>query len=212
WFYGPRLAFDLLPWSVLLPLAAWLFVRREVFRSDAEARFGLMWLLSGLAVLSCASFKRADYLLPIYPGAAFFLGSIGERCYQQCSRQRLITIALGVALCAFPAGWLAYGNQIAAGESDGSDVHRLAQEIRRRAPAPQLVLFFRTEAHALAFHVGPPIDTLLEWENLDVWASRPQTYYVVMPATYARAWPHHLKHGRLQEVLHSAVLAGAYHD
>jgi hypothetical protein len=80
-----------------------------------------------------------------------------------------------------------------------------AAEIRKRAPAPQLVIFFRAEAHALAFHVGRPIDTILEWENLDVWAGRPETYYVVMPPDCAADWPSQLVHGRLEEVLRSDV-------
>ena len=34
WFYGPRLCLDFLPWSLLLPVAAWLYVRRPSARDD----------------------------------------------------------------------------------------------------------------------------------------------------------------------------------
>jgi hypothetical protein len=74
-----------------------------------------------------------------------------------------------------------------------------------------LILFFRAEAHALAFHVGPPIDTILEWENLDIWSSRPGTYYVVMPPENADEWQRHLKLGQLEEVLRSSELVSGGH-
>ena len=66
-------------------------------------------------------------------------------------------------------------------------------------------------AHALAFHVGRPIDTILEWENLDIWSSRPGTYYVVMPPENADEWPRYLKLGQLEEVLRSSNLAQGTH-
>ena len=117
-----------------------------------------------------------------------------------------------MALCAFVIGWPIYANGLEAKAAKNEAFQQFAGEIRRRAPVPQLILFFRTEVHALAFHVGRPIDTLLEWENLDVWAARPETYYVVMPATYAQDWPRRLKRGQLEEVLRTLILAGAYHD
>jgi hypothetical protein len=91
------------------------------------------------------------------------------------------------------------------------EFRRFAAEIRRRALLPQLVLFFRAEAHALAFHVGRPLDTILEWENLDIWVGRPEVYYVVMPPEDAAEWPRHLKNGRLYEVLRNTDLCGGKH-
>jgi hypothetical protein len=193
-------------------VAAWLAVRREWWRADPEMRFGATWLLTGIAVLSCAHFKRADYLLPAYAGAALLLGTVAERCYRSIRRPRALTAAFAVLLSGAALGSSLYAAFAQPGRVSAHEYHALAREIRRRAPAPQLVLFFRTEAHALAFEVGRPIDTLLEWENLDVWAARPQKYHVVMPATYASVWRQHLKKGQLEEVLQSSVLAGAYHD
>src|SRR5439155_9639458 len=73
WFYGPRLFFDLLPWSPLLLPATWLLCRHRAWHEDPEARFGLIWLVIIVLVLSCARFKRADYLLPVYPGGVLLL-------------------------------------------------------------------------------------------------------------------------------------------
>jgi 4-amino-4-deoxy-L-arabinose transferase-like glycosyltransferase len=212
WFYGPQLVVDFLPWSPLLPLAVWLFFRIKEWRLDPEARFGLVWLVAVTLVLSCARFKRSDYLLPAYPGAALFLGSVAERWVSSLSRRRALAAGYALLLAAVVLGWTLYLNWTLPQLESQHDTRGFAAEIRRRAPAPQLILFFRSEAHALAFHVGRPIDTLLEWENLDIWAARPETYYVVMPSEYARQWAQHLKSGRLEIVLWSTILAGATHD
>ena len=56
------------------------------------------------------------------------------------------------------------------------------------------------------FHLGRPVGTLLEWENLDVWAGRPGHFHVVMPAPLAEEWPRRVKAGQLVEVLRSTDL------
>jgi Dolichyl-phosphate-mannose-protein mannosyltransferase len=211
WFYGPRLAFDLLPWSLLLPPGVWLLLRRGWWHDDLEARFGLTWLIAMTFLLSCFRFKRADYLLPAYPGAALFLGSMAERFYREDKRSALLATGFSVSLSGLALGWWIYLSYSLPGQEPRLEFRRFAQEIRRRAPAPELVIFFRTEAHALAFHVGRPIDTILEWENLDIWCSRPGTYYVVMPPEDAAEWPHYLKLGQLEEVQRSNDLAGGRH-
>jgi 4-amino-4-deoxy-L-arabinose transferase-like glycosyltransferase len=197
---------------LLLPVLVWRLIRQGWWREDPEARFGLIWLLTMMVVLSCSRFKRADYLLPAYPGAALFLGSVAERWYRSVSYQRVLATAFGFALGIVILGWGIYLTWILPEQGPGQDYRRFAEEIRQRAPAPQLILFFRTEAHTLAFHVGQPIDTLREWENLDVWVGRPEIYHVVMPLEYAKEWPHYLQSGRLEEVLRSTILAGASHN
>ncbi len=88
WFYFPRFAFDFLPWTPALPVAAWFLVKR-FWRADVEARFGVVWLLTIFLLMSAMRFKRADYLLPAFPGAALFLGCIAEQVYQFSARRRL---------------------------------------------------------------------------------------------------------------------------
>jgi 4-amino-4-deoxy-L-arabinose transferase-like glycosyltransferase len=208
WFYGPRLAFDFLPWSALLPVAGWFLLRRGRWRADAEARLGLAWLLATLVVLSCCHFKRADYLLPAFPGAALVLGCAAERWYQGVRRRHLLVAAFAVALACCAAGWWVYVERVLPRDEAKLEQRRFAEEVRRRAPAPRPVLFFWTENHALAFHVGRPLHTLIEWQDLDAWAARPEPVYVVMSAQAAAEWPQHLPAGRLEEVLHSTDLAG----
>ena len=173
WFYGPQFVADFLPWSVLLPVAAFVCWRRGYWRTDPEARLGVAWLLAVMVVLSCASFKRADYLLPAYPGAALFLGSIfanEERRWREV-RPRIVWIGLCLLPCllalAMTAVWLVRVERGLPSEEPFRDYTRFAAEVRRRAPQPEEVLFFRTEAHALAFHVGRPLAVLVEWKELE---------------------------------------------
>jgi 4-amino-4-deoxy-L-arabinose transferase-like glycosyltransferase len=218
WFYGPRFFVDLLPWSLILPLVVLLLRKQPWWHADREARFGTLWLLTMLGFLSLMRFKRADYLLPAYPGAALLLGCLLERLLecggstpfrilerlsgtttpQRSSLPRRVAYTLGLVLVGCIAGWLTYLTWIEPRRERGRCYERFAAEIRRRTS--DQVIFFRTEAHELVFQVGRPLDTILEWENLDVWANRPATYFV-MPPECARDRRQHLRTGRLEEVL-----------
>src|SRR5207248_5843090 len=109
------------------------------------------------------------------------------------------------------AGWLVYTDAVLPAREAARDVRPFARLVRRFAPAPQVVLFFRAEAHELAFHLGRPLNTFREWENLNVWAGRPGPHYILMPAEAARDWPAHVTAGRLEEVLRHTV-PGTDHD
>lgn len=201
WYYLPRLAIDLLPWSLLLPVALWQLVRQRSFRRDADARFGLVWLLAMLLALSCAGFKRADYLLPLYPGVALILGCwLDDWLGRRDVRPVRLAVATFLLAGCFLAGWGYYAAQVLPAAEPSRDRQAFARVIRQHAPKPGLVIFFRCEDHALAFHVGGPINTILEWENIDTWAGRPGTHYIVMPPDCARLWQDHVRQGRLEVV------------
>jgi 4-amino-4-deoxy-L-arabinose transferase-like glycosyltransferase len=197
WFYGPRLALDLLPWSLIIPFGGWYCWRHSVWREDAESRFNSVWFLTVMIFLSLMRFKRADYLLPAYPGAALWLGCLGERALKerQLRLGKLLPYALVLVVGGLVVGWGIYFSRPALANS----YRPFATDIRRITK--QHVIFFRTEAHELVFHVGQPMDTILEWENLDIWASSPTVTYFVMPPECAQEWPRHLRRGRLEEVL-----------
>jgi hypothetical protein len=202
WYYGPRLLVDALPASLLILPAIALFLRRRAWRQDREARLGFLWFAVVVGVLSCAKFKRADYLLPAYPGLAIFLGCMAERLYLAASP--IGRRALRTSLAAVAAGAIAAWGYVIHFEHPRLEPNReqvtFAHQIRGVAPAPTVVLFFRVECHPLAFHVGRPINTLLEWENLDVWAGGARPTYVLMSPEDAADWPNHLTAGRLDEV------------
>ncbi|CAN5536345.1 hypothetical protein BH10PLA2_BH10PLA2_17230 [soil metagenome] len=212
WFYIPRMAFDFLPWSpLLIPAGWWLF--RKSWKSDSLARFGWIWLTGIVVVLSCSGFKRADYLLPAFPGAALLIGCALDRWLQLHPRLRIHAAALGVISgCALVGGWIYYlAVQLPETEPE-REMRTFAANIRRFAPVPQPIIFFRTESHALAFHVGRPVDSILEWENVDTWASRAGTYFVVMPAEMVTEWPAHVHSGTLTELARNDPSTGRPHE
>ncbi len=121
WFYGPACAIDLLPWSVALPPIAWALLRRPDLRADPLARLGAGWFLAVLAFLSCMSFKRADYLLPAYPGFALLLGCTAERF--GIRRHVFGVIALAAVL-----GWGWYNTWVVPRQEDGWPYQQIARD------------------------------------------------------------------------------------
>jgi 4-amino-4-deoxy-L-arabinose transferase-like glycosyltransferase len=211
-FYIPRFAVDFLPWSLLVPIGVWHIFQHKRWEEDPEARFGLIWLVSMTAVLSCVGFKRADYLLPAYPGAALFVGYAGERWIQTVQHPVRLAGAFSSLVASCLVGWYIHVDwTLPRAEAERED-RTFAAVIRQYAPAPDPVIFFRVEEHSLAFHVGRPLDTLLEWENLDFWAGQPRPFYIVMAPETVREWPANLHHGSLEVVTSNVELAGGKHD
>lgn len=197
WFYPLRWMVDGLPISLVgIPLLIWA-ARRT--RDDPEFTLGLAAALAITALLTLSRFKRADYLMPAYPWAAIAIGCAAERVGRRWSRP--VTIAMVLA------------------SSIGGMVHELwllpradailerktpAAEVRAIAGPEAPIIFFRVEDHALALHIGKPLMSVREWENLDVWASRLQPGFIIMPADCADSWPAEIRRGRLREVFRHA--------
>ncbi len=72
--------------------------------------------------------------------------------------------------------------------------------------------FVRTEAHALAFHLGRPLAVLVQWEELREGLARPGTHHVVLPPDYAAQAAAALPGVRLEEVLRNTDLSGGAHE
>ncbi|MBY0231115.1 MAG: hypothetical protein K2W96_17660, partial [Gemmataceae bacterium] len=179
WLYGPYLLLYLLPASPLLLLALW----PRAWRHDPLARLGLAWLAGTVALLSAARFKRADYLLPAYPGAALFLGCLLEGWVRL--RPRLAASALGAALAA----WAFYLNHHLPAEAAYRDYRPLAA-LARREGLP--VVLFQAEAHAFLYRLGRPAAVLVGWEELREAIRRGPTLLVMPPAVAEQArreWP-----------------------
>jgi hypothetical protein len=212
WFYLPRFAFDFLPWTPLLPLAVWMLGSRGWWRADAEARLGLVWLVVVVGLLSCARFKRADYLLPAFPGVALLLGCVAQRWYATTRHRWLwkCLFASGVFGCV--AGWTVYVTAVLPRSEARLEQRRFAAQIRQVVPSPKRVLLFWTEPHTLVFHLGRPVRILIEWDRLDAELAAAENGYAIMPPEVAVQSAAHLRLTRLEEVLRNTDLTGGKHD
>jgi hypothetical protein len=155
-------------------------------------------------LLSASRFKRADYLRPAYPGAALWLGCVGERSFlalHSSLRARRLAVGLIGVWAAALVGWGVFLHGALPQLDAEREKRTFAAAVRAVAPMPEQILLFRVEDHLLAFHLGRPLNTFLEWENLDVWAGRPGRFHILMPAECAAAWPQYISSGELVEVL-----------
>ena len=219
WFYLAQAPFDMLPWSLAVPAALYVFIRNREMRTDDAAFLGLLWFGAVALFLSCMSFKRADYLLPAYPGLAIFLGACAERWWRgesfawppRSERARGMAVGgfLGIMLVCV-VGWLLYNTWFLSPEERAWPYRTMAQKIRGKTAGP--VVFFRAESHLLSFRLGHPVTTVLEWKNLDRWANRPSPVYIVMPESCAQEWRKHLVDGSLDVVLRTRDYATGPHD
>jgi 4-amino-4-deoxy-L-arabinose transferase-like glycosyltransferase len=206
WYYGPRFVLDFLPSTPLLLWAMVAFVRRRTsnspepgaaddlprWRSDAargsdnEAALGLVWMATVIGLLSLAQFKRGDYLLPAYPGAALLIGCMGEKWYvaARARTQKIAAYGSALLVCACLAGWWWFHHYEEPRMEAARAQQAFAAHIRERAPAPQTILMFRAESHLLAYHLGRPIHTLVEWGELNERLAEPGTHWFVTRAEF----------------------------
>ncbi len=207
WLYGPYFLLYFLPYSPFVALAVVL----RGWRGDPLALRALAWTLAVVLLLSCARFKRADYLVPAYPGAAVFLGCVLERQLRP-GRRGWVLAGVGGLAAAMTIGWVVYVGWRLPAEEAYRDYRSFAAEVRRHAPAPESVTFFRTEAHALAFRVGRPLAVVVEWRDLQAGLDRPGPHYLIMPPRCAVECPRFLRGIRLEEVCRNTTLAGGKHE
>jgi hypothetical protein len=155
-------------------------------------------------ILSASRFKRADYLLPGYPGAAIWIGCVGERVFQSWRSSHrgkwLLAGSVGI-LATTVVVWGVFLQTVVPRMDAEREKRTFAAAIRQAVPSPELVLLFRVEDHLLAYHLRRPLNTFLEWENLDVWAGRAGTHHILMPAECAAVWRQYITSGELDEVL-----------
>jgi 4-amino-4-deoxy-L-arabinose transferase-like glycosyltransferase len=213
WLYLPYFANDFLPWTPFLAVAVFWCIRKGWWRDDREMRLGLVWFVIVIGGLSFASFKRGDYLLPAYPGAALFLGC-GLDHWRQEATGRLqqltvrIPLLLAIVVACVVVGWLVNVSYRLPKDEPHRDYTKFAAFIRRQAPAPQEVVFFRTEAHALAFHVGRPLETMTDWSELNAYLAQGGLHYVVLPLDAVKE-AHNALHGvRWEEITNDVELSG----
>jgi hypothetical protein len=136
------------------------------------------------------------------------LGCVLRRWLRHTAAAWLVPAVVGLTVL----GWVVRLGWLLPAEEPRRDYHTFAAHIRRLAPCPQPVMFFRTEAHALAFHLGRPLDVLVQWEKLQEALARPGPHYVVLPPETARECPQFLPGIRLEELLNNTALSGGQHE
>jgi 4-amino-4-deoxy-L-arabinose transferase-like glycosyltransferase len=220
WYYGPRFAIDFLPCTPFLLLAVISFIRQPraagnhgpaTERIDIEAAFGLVWMTTMIGLLSLAQFKRGDYLLPAYPGAAILLGCMGERWYRGATArtQKIAAICGTLLVCACLAGWWWFHQYEEPKMEAARTQQAFAEHIREQAPAPQSILLFRVESHLLAYHLGRPIHTLVEWGELNDRLAVPGTHWFVTRAEFVDECYAHIRTRQVRAVARSEDFAPA---
>jgi hypothetical protein len=172
---------------------------------------GLAWLLGVFVVLSAARFKRADYLLPAYPGAAIFLGCSLETMLAGRWRKLVLTSVVTTALVMI-VGWTVRIGWGLPAEEPYRDYRVFASLVREHVPSPNEVIFFRTEAHALAFRVGQPVHPIVQWSCLQKRLEQPGEHWIVLPMHVWTEAQAALPGIELQEVARNTTLAGGRHE
>jgi 4-amino-4-deoxy-L-arabinose transferase-like glycosyltransferase len=200
WFYVVRWLVDLLPVTPVILLAAWYGVRHRLLAGDAEFRLGLIWVLVMSVVLSCAQFKRADYLLPAYPGMAILFGCLAERIHRSEFRPRWYYAVGGGTLAMTFSMALIYELAMVPRENVQRGRLAVAARISSLRELSQPLILFRVEDHLLTFHVGRPVHFVKEWENLDVWISRLPRGLLVLNDYDAASWTQYVHSGTLREM------------
>jgi hypothetical protein len=74
YYYIPQLFVGTLPWGFFLPfMLAWWIRERKGFRAEGDL-YILSWFLAVFGFFTIGSQKRGDYLLPLFPVVALWLG------------------------------------------------------------------------------------------------------------------------------------------
>ena len=140
WFYLARWAVDTLPWTPFVVVAGYVAWRSSWLRHDLDARLGFAWMLAVTLLLSLSRFKRADYLLPAYPGLAIALGCLGERAYHShrfAFRAKWVNTAV-LSTCGLAViTWTILLHTLIPRLDAERAKRAFAEEIRKAAPAPR---------------------------------------------------------------------------
>jgi 4-amino-4-deoxy-L-arabinose transferase-like glycosyltransferase len=157
WFYAPAYLAEGLPWSLLLPLAAW-----RLMREDREGRpralFLVLWAGLVLVPLSLSRGKIDYYLLPLYPALALlvarYLVAVPWRGLDRAWARTVVLFAaaaLAVLLVRpprLPAGWV-----------PGTGAERLLAAVLAAAAVSLVVVAIRPTAARVAAALSATVST-----------------------------------------------------
>jgi len=78
YYYIPALLGGFFPWSCFLPLSILQVFRRPLKEKDQRFLFLFLWFTVVFLFFSAASSKLSTYILPLFPAAALFVGSLWD--------------------------------------------------------------------------------------------------------------------------------------
>jgi hypothetical protein len=131
------------------------------------------------------------------------------------ARRRWSAALVGVVAAVMLCGWSLRTERLLPErwlpeEESFRDYRPFASLIREQATSSEEVIFFRAEAHALAFRVGRPMAVVVEWpkliERLD------GVRYVVMPPGEIAEARRQLPGVTMERLGDTATLAGGRHE
>lgn len=189
--------------GLALGLAIWLIPRIiHHLPKDNLLRFSLCWFLAPTIFLSLMRYKRADYLLPAYPGLALFCGFGLARHLEaltRLARQRwLMASAASVAMMV--GLWLAYLTWAIPKWDEVRQQREFASTVRHYVPN-QTIYMYGTEAHLATFHVGKPVRRTYSEAELRLWLITCQPIYIVMPQRCFEKFTQDIENGGHWEIL-----------
>lgn len=128
-FYLPVMIGDLLPWSVLLPLALWVALRgtnekgsypffvgdsvKKGYDPFSSIRLLVIWIVTVVAFFSFSQTKEDLYILPIVPAEAALIGAFIAAGFEEANADRrrtlsaiMIVVGGGLLLAGAGVFWL----------------------------------------------------------------------------------------------------------
>lgn len=172
YFYLPQFLAGMAPWSIFIPIALYLYYKRNGLglERDAVTLFlPCLWLLFGLVTFSLLSTKHSRYILFLYPAGALIVAQIWEGYWmkslplwpwQKCLPVLMLASLVGVEAALFAGNYLPYPilNLFLVG---GSMLVAIYWAFR----ASQMRLLFVTILLGLAFSQGIYYQFLLPLRN-----------------------------------------------
>lgn len=105
WYFIPVLAAGMLPWTLLLPKALALGVRRSEGSRFQPARLLWLWSVLIFAFFSASSSKLASYVLPIVPALAVLVALALQEVSVRALRWTLVPVTVGALAAAAATPW-----------------------------------------------------------------------------------------------------------
>jgi 4-amino-4-deoxy-L-arabinose transferase-like glycosyltransferase len=175
-----RLAVEhLLPWVVLLPVAAWSALREPDPERARRLRLPLVWAATAFVLVAISERQRWRYYLPLVPPVALLVGA----WYQQLEARRWRTVTAMLCL-AMTVVALGVGGRYEARKRERlTAIHDVVRELRA-APAPA----FAIDSPDIVFdyYADHPVIPLTEYGPFE---RAPGPAYLIASEAMARAAP-----------------------